>query len=181
MTTVPAVLPRLSDKSFYAFNAALSAAALAFLAWILLLRGGQHDPSALSFMPAVNASLNAVSATLIVAGLVAIKRRKPDTHKYLMVSAFFSSTLFLVGYLVYHYVHGDTRYPGTGPMRTVYFTILVSHIVLSAVALPLTLTSFFFAFRRSFERHKKVVKVTLPLWLYVSVTGVAIYFFLRGA
>ena len=91
------------------------------------------------------------------------------------------STLFLVGYLVYHYVHGDTKYPGTGPIRTVYLSMLVSHIALSAVALPLTLTSFFFALRRNFASHRKVVKYALPIWLYVSVTGVLIFFFLRDA
>lgn len=181
MNTAPAVLPRLSDRGFYVFNAVLCAAALAFLAWILVLRGGQHDAGALSFMPAVNASLNAVSAALIVGGFVAIKRRRPDQHKYFMVGAFFSSALFLVGYLVYHYVHGDTKYPGTGVLRPIYFSILISHIALSAVTLPLVLAAFFFALRRSFDRHRKIVKVALPLWLYVSVTGVAIYFFLRAA
>ncbi len=181
MNTSPVLVPRLSDRGFYIFNALLSAAALAFLTYILVLRGGAHDPQALSFMPAVNAALNATAASFIVAGYVAIKRRRPDVHRYMMVSAFFASSLFLVGYIVYHYVHGDTRYPGTGPIRTIYLSMLLSHIALSAVVLPLTLASFFFALRQNFASHRKVVKFALPIWLYVSVTGVLIFFFLRNA
>lgn len=181
MTISAPLLPRVSDRAFYVFAGVLSAAAIAFLAYLLVLRGGDHQAGALSFMPAVNASLNGTAAVLIVSGYVAIKRRRPDLHKYFMVSAFFASALFLVGYIVYHYAHGDTHYPGAGPTRVVYFTVLISHIALSAVALPLTLTAFFFAFRRSFAKHRKVVKYTLPIWLYVSVTGVLIFLMLRAA
>ena len=83
--------------------------------------------------------------------------------------------------VVYHAVHGDTTYPGTGGVRAFYLAMLASHVLLSAVALPLTLTAFFFAFRGSFAKHRKVVKFALPIWLYVSVTGVAIYLMLRAA
>ncbi|WP_129352249.1 DUF420 domain-containing protein [Sorangium cellulosum] len=174
------LLTRTSDRAFYLFNAALSAGALAFLAYILIFRRGAGGAD-LRFMPPLNAALNATAATLLVAGWIAIKRRAMVVHKYLMVSAFAASALFLVGYLAYHFVHGDTKYQGTGPLRVVYFVILISHIVLSIGIVPLALTSFYFAFKGGFAKHARVAKVTLPLWLYVSVTGVLIYFMLRGS
>lgn len=171
----------MSDRSFYVVNAVLSAAALAFLTYILVLRPATPGGAALDFMPAVNASFNALSAGLVLAGLVAIKRRRPDIHRLFMVGAFFSSALFLVGYLIYHYVHGDTRYPGTGTLKIVYLVILASHVLLSIAVLPLVLTTFFFALKRDFVKHRRVAKFTYPIWLYVSVTGVVVYFFLRSA
>jgi putative membrane protein len=112
---------------------------------------------------------------------VAIRRGARRVHQYLMVSAFFASGLFLVCYLAYHFVHGDTRYAGTGPLRTVYLLILASHVLLSLFVVPGALVSFYFAWRKSFARHKKVTRWLAPIWLYVSVTGVVIYFMLRGS
>lgn len=175
----PAVLPGLSDRTFFVILAVVCAGALSLLGWLLLLRGGNHDTGALSFMPALNAALNGLSATFIVLGYVAIKRRNQDAHKKLMLAAFGASTLFLASYLTYHSLHGDTKYPGTGAIRVAYLVILASHVILSAFALPLTLTSFFFALRKNFKAHRKVVKFTLPIWLYVSVTGVVVYVMLR--
>ena len=100
---------------------------------------------------------------------------------YLMVAAFLASALFLVGYLAYHYVHGDTKYLGQGWLRPVYFFILISHILTSALALPLCLTTLFFALRRRFDRHRRIARIALPIWLYVSVTGVLVFFFLRAS
>jgi len=96
-----------------------------------------------------------------------------------MVSAFAASAVFLVGYVLYHYAHGDTPYQGVGPIRTVYFTILITHVVLSIVMLPMILTTFYLATRERFASHKRLARWTLPIWLYVSVTGVIIYFMLR--
>ncbi len=170
---------QLSDRRFAVFNTVISTAAIAFLGWLLVLRQGGGVHADLSFMPAVNACLNATAATLLVAGFVAIKRRNRDLHKLLMVSAFVASAVFLVGYVIYHYAHGDTPYQGQGPIRTVYFTILISHIILSMAVLPLALTAFYLAWRERFEAHKKVTRWALPIWLYVSVTGVVIFFMLR--
>ncbi len=177
----PAVLPGLSDRSFFVLLAIVCSAALSLLGWLLLLRGGDHHTGALSFMPALNAALNGLSATFIVLGYVAIRRKNQEAHKKLMLAAFGASTLFLVSYIVYHSLHGDTKYPGTGPIRVAYLVMLASHVILSIFALPLTLTSFFFALRRNFKAHRKVVKFTLPIWLYVSVTGVAVYVMLSGS
>ena len=175
------LLQRVSDRAFYTFTAVLSVGALGFLAYLLLLHHGKAGSDAgLHFLPAVNASLNATSAALLVAGYVAIRRGKRRLHPYLMVAAFIFSSLFLVCYVWYHSFHGDTRFLGTGWIRPVYFTVLVSHILLSALVVPLALTSFYFAGKKTFARHKRIAKVTLPIWLYVSVTGVAIFWMLRG-
>lgn len=174
-------LSQVSDRTFFAFNAVLSTVALSVLAYLLLIRRGSGGELDLSFMPAVNAALNASAATCLAAGWLAIRSKRPRLHKFLMVSAFAASSLFLVGYLAYHYVHGDTRYQGTGPARVVYLVILASHVLLSMTVVPLALTSFFFAYQGNFARHKRVAKITLPIWLYVSVTGVVVFFMLRGS
>ena len=96
-----------------------------------------------------------------------------------MVSAFAASAVFLVGYVLYHYAHGDTQYQGQGTIRIVYFSVLISHVLLSIVMLPMILTTFFLATRERFAAHKRLARWTLPIWLYVSVSGVLIYFMLR--
>ena len=171
-----------SDRAFYVFNAVVSVSAVAFLFYILVIRRGTAGTGLdLRFMPAVNASLNALSACLLMIGWSAIRRKAVQLHKYCQVSAFVSSSLFLVGYLAYHFVHGDTKFQGRGPIRAVYFFILASHIVLSVGIVPMALTSFYFAWKRAFVKHRKIARVTLPIWLYVSVTGVIIFFMLRGS
>lgn len=171
-----------SDKRFFVFNAVLSTAALGLLAWLLLIRGGSGGTSGvdLHFMPAVNACLNATSAVLLLSGFVAVKRGNPKIHRYFMVSAVASSALFLVGYLAYHFVHGDTKFGGAGAIRTVYLGILASHVLLSMAVVPMVLTALYFAWRKQFVRHTKVTRILFPIWLYVSVTGVVIFFMLRG-
>jgi len=173
----------VADRRFFVFNAIVSAGALSLLAWLLVLRRGTGGPAStdLSFLPAVNACLNATAATLLLAGWLAIRRGSMRVHRVFMVSAFVASSLFLVCYLAYHAVHGDTRYAGTGGIRTVYLTILASHVLLSTTVVPLALTAFWFAFRREFRRHRKVTRVLWPIWLYVSVTGVVIFWMLRGS
>jgi putative membrane protein len=177
MTPDALVTPR-SDRTFFTFNALLSSVAVAFIAFILL-RGHSTGGSDLSFMPAVDACFNALSALCLVAGYVAIRQRKIAVHRLFMVTAFACSSLFLVGYLSYHFVHGDTKFTGVGAIRGLYFAILISHVLLSLSVVPLALTSFYFAFTRSFARHRRLNRVFLPIWLYVSVTGVVIFCMLR--
>jgi putative membrane protein len=175
-TTRP--LSRQSDRNFFIINALVSAIAVAFIAYILLREksSGSWD---LSAMPGVNATLNALAAVCLASGFVAIRRKAIQVHRIFMTSAFVLSALFLVGYLSYHFVHGDTKFTGTGAIRLVYFGILISHILLSLGIVPMALTSFYFAFTRSFQRHKRLNRVLLPIWMYVSVTGVVIFFMLR--
>jgi len=175
-----ATLSPPSDRRFFVFNAIVSAAALSLLTWLLLFHGG--TPSAginLRFMPAVNACLNASAAALLLAGWVAVKRGRSDIHRYFMVAAFAASALFLVGYLAYHAVHADTKFGGVGAVRVVYFALLASHVLLSIGIVPMSLTAFYFAWKKEFTRHTKVTRILWPIWLYVSVTGVVVFFMLR--
>src|SRR4029078_3550686 len=135
----------------------------------------------LRFLRAVNASLNATAALLLLAGWVAIRRGSMHVHRVLMVGAFVASSLFLVCSRAYRAVHGDTRYAGTGPMRAVYLTVLATHVLLSTAVIPLALAAFWFALRREFRRHRRVTRVLWPIWMYVSVTGVVIFFMLRSS
>lgn len=131
-------------------------------------------------LPALNAFLNSISTLLILSGYVAIRKKKYKVHMKFMLTAFITSSLFLISYLVYHHYAGDTPFPGQGWIRPVYFTILISHIILSAFVVPLVLTSYYFAFSGKFKTHRKVSKWTFPIWLYVSVTGVVIFFLLNA-
>ncbi len=169
----------VSDRAFYVFNAILSTGALAFLAWLLLLNQGGGVNADLSFLPAVNAGLNSVAGAFLVAGWLAIRKGNRRLHQYFMVSAFACSALFLVSYIAYHYAHGDTRYTGEGLLRTVYFIVLISHVLLSMVVVPMALSAFWLAFTKRFATHKKVTRILAPIWIYVSVTGVVIFFMLR--
>ena len=129
-------------------------------------------------LPAVNATLNGVAATLLAAGFVCIRRGRVDLHRRFMLAAFATSALFLASYLVYHAQVGSRPFTGEGPVRVVYFTILVSHIVLAAAILPLAIVTLRRGLRRDDARHAALAKWTLPIWLYVSVTGVAVYWML---
>jgi uncharacterized membrane protein YozB (DUF420 family) len=131
-----------------------------------------------SDLPAVNAALNGTSALLILAGYAAIRRRRVALHRALMLSAVGVSTLFLASYLYYHAQAGTTRFAGQGWVRAVYFTILVSHTVLAMAIVPLVITTLFFALRRRFPQHRRIARVTFPTWLYVSLTGIAVYLML---
>jgi putative membrane protein len=120
-----------------------------------------------------------MSALLLVTGFYFIKFKKDvNAHRFCMLSAFGVSILFLISYLTYHYFHGATRFLGQGIFRPVYFSILISHTFLAVVIVPLILITLSFAIRGNFEKHKKIARITFPLWLYVSVTGVLIYFLL---
>ena len=129
----------------------------------------------LTDLPALNATLNAVSALLICAGLVLIKQGRRDAHRNAMLGAVTSSTLFLASYLYYHFHAGTTRFQGTGIARTVYFTILGTHTVLAAAVPLLVAISVILALRGRFDRHRAWARWTAPIWLYVSVTGIAVY------
>lgn len=169
------------ERVYVILNAIVSVAALGLLSWLLLLRSPAQDGASLSFMPAINASFNALSCTCVVLGLLAIRAKRPTVHRALMLSALASSGLFLAGYLVYHYVHGDTPYPAGAPLRGLYLAILLSHVVLSAIAFPMVLWTFSLALRGQLARHRRFAKWTYPLWLYVSVTGVVVFVMLRSA
>jgi putative membrane protein len=132
----------------------------------------------LSDFPALDASLNAASALLLTLGYVFVRNKRILAHKVCMLSAFGTSSLFLVCYLWYHAHHGVTRFTGQGAIRPVYFTLLGTHTVLAAVIVPLVLTTLYRAWKERFDLHKRVARWTLPIWLYVSITGVVVYWML---
>lgn len=129
-------------------------------------------------LPTVNAVLNGTSAVLLAFGYLFIRRKKVNLHKACMVSAFVISTLFLVSYLIYHYHAGSKPFPGEGWTRPVYFAILISHVILATVTLPLSIVTLARGLRGRFEKHRSIARWALPIWLYVSVTGVAVYLML---
>ena len=161
---------------------AISAAATLFLFWLIYQHPAADTSSAkLPFLPALNAVLNGLSATALLIGFAFIRARRVAAHRASMITAFVFSTLFLGSYILHHYLHGDVRYPLHAAHRAIYLPLLASHIVLATAALPLVLVTFFFSLSGRFPQHRKVARWTLPLWLYVSVTGVITYVMLRLA
>jgi uncharacterized membrane protein YozB (DUF420 family) len=129
-------------------------------------------------LPALNAALNATSALLLLLGFLAVRRGARELHRKLMLSALFTSSLFLASYLVYHFEVGSVRFTGQGLVRGVYFAILLTHTVLAALIVPLVAVTVSRALRGRFPEHRRMARLTLPLWGYVSVTGVVIYWML---
>ena len=165
------------DKTFWAVNVMFSLVAVAFLTWLVFQKG--RSDADLRYIPLVNACLNTSAAICLVAGWRAIRRGDKEAHRALMILAFICSSLFLAGYVVYHAVHGDTKFLGVGVIRYAYYGILASHILLSLFVVPLSLAAFYYAFSKRFSAHKRVTRVLSPIWLYVSVTGVVIYILLH--
>ena len=155
---------------------AVSAVASLFLAWLVYFHAptdvaGTH----LTFLPALNALLNTCCTVALLFGLRFIRSRRITAHRNSMFTAFVFSSLFLVAYITNHALHGDMRFLGHGPVRTVYFALLISHIFLSVVALPMILITFFLSLSGRFAQHRRLARFTYPIWLYVSVTGVVVY------
>lgn len=132
----------------------------------------------ISDLPALNATLNGTAALLLAAGYVLIRTGQQEAHKRCMLGALTASVFFLVSYVIYHANTGSRPFPGTGPVRIVYFTILITHVVLAVTIVPLALITANRGLRAQFDRHIRIARWTLPLWLYVSVTGVVIYLML---
>lgn len=129
----------------------------------------------ISYLPHINACLNGTSAILLFSGYSFIRARNVLAHRACQIAALCVSILFLISYLTYHYHHGSTRFLGTGLVRPIYFTVLMSHTILAIVIVPLVILTFYRAFRGDFSRHRRIARITLPLWLYVSITGVIVY------
>ena len=176
---VPA-LRSLGAPRAMALIVALSVAVVAFLFWLIYFKGSTgHTSRAIAALPAVNATLNALATLFLITGYLAVRRRRYMLHVKLMFAALASSTLFFVSYVVYHNFHGDTKFLATGPIRPTYFFILITHILLSVVVVPMILTSLYLSLSGKMATHKRVSRWTLPIWLYVSVTGVLIFVLLK--
>ena len=129
-------------------------------------------------LPTLNAALNTAAAAFLLLGWIMIRQGRREAHKKAMIGALAGSALFLTSYLVYHFQVGSVRFTGEGPIRTVYFTILISHTILAVVIVPLVLMTVVRALRGRFEAHRKIARITLPLWGWVSLSGVAVYWML---
>jgi len=174
MTT--AVAPQSSTRAAIAAILLISAAATAFLFWLIYFHPALDVTGReLSFLPALDAVLNAFAATALVLGFRYVRNRNIKAHRTAMIAAFAFSTMFLVCYIGNYALHGESHYPGHGLLRVTYLTILVSHVLLSMVALPLVLVTFFFSLTGRIPTHRRVARWTFPIWLYVSVTGVIVY------
>lgn len=173
----------------------LSALIAAFLFWLIYFKSKVAAPDWVSALPTAIAAFNSLAAICLVFGYVTIRRRyhgnKPGdepavcgkclvVHQRFMLSATAFSALFLISYVTYHFFRTDTHFPGQGIVRPIYFSILISHITLSVIALPLILATLWYALRGRFQFHRRIARWTFPIWLYISITGVVVYFFLRA-
>lgn len=171
-----------SSRAAIAAILAISAVATVFLFWLIYLHpAGDAAQKSYGFLPALNALLNGLSATALLVGYVHIRAGRQQAHRNSMLAAFGFSTVFLIGYILHHALHGDVRYPAAAAWRSLYLPLLASHIVLATVALPVVLVTFFFALTGRLPQHRRIARWTFPLWLYVSVTGVITYVMLRLA
>ncbi len=153
---------------------------LSFLFWWIYAKPtGEAQGVWIGFLPYLNCFLNTSTAILLLFGYWSIKRGKRENHKKLMISALLTSVLFLISYLVYHHFQGDTSFSGVGFVRVFYFIILIGHILFSMIQIPFILSTFWFAYKKDWTRHRKAAKVTFPIWLFVSVTGVLVFILLK--
>jgi putative membrane protein len=160
---------------------AVSAVASLFICWLVYY----HAPAdvagtQLLFLPALIAALNACAAVALLAGFAFIRAKQVGPHRASMFTAFVFSSLFLACYLLNYAMHGETKFPGVGFVRSIYFPLLISHIILATVALPMILITFFFSLSGRFPQHRKLARWTFPIWLYVSVTGVVVHLMLAA-
>jgi putative membrane protein len=169
----------MSDRAARWLIGAISLAVVLLVAYLLLVHRREAGAlPAVAALPLLNACLNATSAALLTAGYLFIRGKRVGAHRTCMLSALVVSTVFLVSYVTYHALAGSRPFGGRGWIRPVYFSLLVSHIVLAAVIVPLALTTVYRALSGNFARHVRIARWTLPLWLYVSVTGVLVYWML---
>ena len=177
-----AVRAQSSTRPAIAAILVISAAASLFLFWLIYVHpAADTSNTRYAFLPALNAVFNGLSATALLIGFTFIRSKKISAHRASMITAFAFSTLFLVSYILHHALHGDVRYPHDAAFRTLYLSLLASHIILAVVALPMILVTFFFSLTGRFPQHRKIARWTFPIWLYVSITGVITYAMLRLA
>ena len=174
--------PTASPRAAVAAILGVSIVATLFLFWLIYIHPADDVAGTrLAFLPALNAILNGLSASALLLGYTFIRAHRIAAHRASMFTAFAFSTLFLIGYILHHKLHGDILYPAHAAFRTIYLWLLGTHIVLAIVALPLILITFFLSLSGRIPMHRKVARWTFPIWLYVSVTGVITYVMLRLA
>ncbi|GGD19229.1 DUF420 domain-containing protein [Hyunsoonleella pacifica] len=164
---------KLLDEKKY--NTLIVVLSIAIPVVVAVLFGVKIDATLPVFLPPIYAAINAVTAGVLIAALIAIKNKKIKLHERLMKLAIVLSVLFLVMYVAYHMTSDSTKFGGEGAVAYIYYFILISHILLSVAVIPFVLITYVRAITNNIERHKKIAKITFPLWLYVAITGVVVY------
>lgn len=165
----------MSDKGFFKLSIAVSILVFSVVIVLNILPKPSYSPGFVSYLPALNATINGTCSFLLLLSLFFVRRKKIEFHKKLNITAFFLSCIFLVSYILYHYFSLEVSFPKENPLRPLYLVILLSHILLSALILPFILMSFYRGLNMQVEKHKKIVRWSYPIWLYVTITGVIIY------
>ena len=174
-------MKNLSDRTAFSLIGVFSLSIVSFLIWLIYINDYHGEIPEWTFnLSGYNAIFNSLSALCLISGYIAIRNQKIKVHLSFMGMAVLFSIGFLISYVMYHHFHGDTKFLGEGWVRILYFFILISHIILSVCIVPLILITLFFTITIRFAQHRKIARITLPLWLYVSVTGVMVYFFLKA-
>ena len=169
------------DKNALVVISLLSVIVITFLAWIIYFKdvADRGTLSWVSYLPALNAILNTFCTVCLIRGYRLIKKGFKKEHRNMMITALGLSALFLVSYVIYHHYQGDTKFINPGNIRYVYFSILISHIIASVTVVPMIFTTVYFAATGNFIKHPKIARITFPIWLYVSITGVVIFLMLK--
>lgn len=176
------MLIKSDDKKVFGLILFISSLIIGFLFWLIYFKENTQISTTsnwVNHLPALNAFLNTLTATFLVTGHTFIKKNRIDAHKKFMLMATVTSAFFLISYITYHHFHGDSKFLGTGIIRPIYFFVLITHVILSVVQVPLILITLYLGLMRKFQRHRKFARVTYPIWLYVSVTGVLVFVFLN--
>ncbi|HEX7413932.1 MAG TPA: DUF420 domain-containing protein [Bacteroidia bacterium] len=171
----------MSDKAVFRFVIAISIFVFAVVVILnrKVLPRPDEMPSFVSCLPLLNATLNGSCTVLLLFSLWAIKKKNIALHKKINLTAFVLSSLFLVSYIMYHWMALETTFPKDNPLRPVYLCILISHIILAALVLPMILISFYFGLKNEVIKHRKIVRFSYPIWLYVTITGVVVYLMVK--
>ena len=165
----------MSDKAVFRVILALSVVVFLVVVVLYMLPKAEDIPAWATNLPKLNATINGTCSLLLVGSLLAIKRKNIELHKKLNITTFALSALFLVSYIIFHSFGVETEYPLDAPARGFYLFILLTHIVLAAIVLPLVLVSFYFGLTGKIDKHRKIVRFSFPIWLYVTLTGVIVY------
>ena len=171
------MISKTNDTRYFLLIALLSVAVPLLVTFLLFVpQTGKLGDVDVTFLPKLHAMLNSLTAIALVLGFTFIRKGNIRYHRFAMVTAIVLSAFFLISYVTYHYQAPPTRFGGEGTIRGIYYFVLLTHIVLAAVIVPLVLLSVYFAISNQFDRHRRIARWTLPIWLYVAITGVVVYF-----
>lgn len=165
----------MTDKKFFILSIIVSIVVFSIVLILNIIPKPDYVPYFIRHLPLLNASINGTCSVLLIASFYYIKRKNIVAHKRINIVTFFLSCIFLVSYILYHYFSLETKYPQSNPLRTLYLIILLSHILLASLVLPFILISFYFGLNMKIAQHKRIVRWSFPIWLYVTITGVIVY------